>query len=60
MSRIVSSRLVFATLVGAMLLGIALLPAGCGGDDIRELPNGEVPVPTPEEKAQLKTDYSQK
>jgi hypothetical protein len=41
-------------------LPLAFLLPGCGSDSGRAPINGEPPVPTVEEKAELKVDYSQK
>jgi hypothetical protein len=43
---------------GAVLL--AMLLPGCGGNSAPRPVDGEPPVPTAEEKAKLKVDYSQK
>jgi hypothetical protein len=50
-----------ATVVLATLTISSFVLPGCGGEGkVRELPGGEMPVPTAEEKAQLKADPSQK
>lgn len=50
--------LVMVLATNALLLAF-LLP-GCGSDSGRAPVDGEPPVPTAEEKAELKVDYSQK
>ncbi|QDV38100.1 hypothetical protein [Tautonia plasticadhaerens] len=58
--KLLATSMTAAVVCASLTLSSVVLP-GCGGDDkIRDLPGGEMPVPTAEEKAQLKADYSQK
>jgi len=52
---------VLLSLSAALLLVVSSAAlSGCGGDGVREAPEGEPPAPTEEEKEVLKADPSSK
>lgn len=53
-------RKMLVMLITTNVLFLAFLLPGCGSESGRAPVDGEPPVPTPEEKAELKVDYSQK